>query len=100
MDRTKVEKWAQGADDKHLGCRVWQHQWPDLGAVQTVNRELHWTKTCLRCGTEKTLILDRHDGTYRRAKYNYPAGYTIRGADYLSRQERGLIRLRLLDRTP
>lgn len=100
MDQTKVEKWAQGADDRFLICRVWQHQWPIAGEVLTVNRELYWTKTCLRCGTEKTLILDARDGMYRRANYNYPAGYTIRGADYLSRQERGLIRLRLLDRTP
>lgn len=97
-DPTELKKFLESAQNEFLICRVWQHEWPDHGAVGDTGTELLWRKVCLRCGTEKILHLRKSTGEYLFARYLYPRGYCIPGGYGLDSKERGAIRLELIQR--
>lgn len=97
-DQTKLKRFVETARNEYLICRVWQHEWPDRGTVETSGSEILWTKTCMRCTARKTLHIRRTTGEYLRASYQYPLGYLIPGGFGLDAKERGAIRLELIQR--
>lgn len=100
--KTKTPDLAKQLNEKptaQLMCRTLQHSWDvNRGDVERDGRYLLWGLPCVRCETIKTLKIERRTGRSVGASYSYPPDYQLHGLGALSADERGSLRLVLLDR--
>jgi hypothetical protein len=98
--RDTIRRQAQAMPTPFLICRTWQHIWnAERGTVVREGAVLAWTVTCDRCGTRRTMRLSARQGYPRGNSYTYPAGYQFHDLPaYLDRQDRGELRLLLVNR--
>lgn len=91
---------ARDMPTEFLMCRTWQHIWNlERGTVVREGSVLAWTVPCPRCGTQRTMRLSARQGHRRGNSYSYPKGYQFRDLhNYLDADDRGALRLMLIDR--
>lgn len=95
-----LEKQAEEKSTAQLMCRTWQHIWNlNRGEVEPDGNLLLWTVPCDRCDTTKTMAINRRSGLYCGASYNYPPDYAFHDLGALDAEERGSLRLLLLQRS-
>lgn len=95
-----LEKQAEGKSTAQLMCRTWQHLWNlNRGEVEPEGANLLWTVPCDRCETTKTMIIRRRTGRIAGSAYHYPSDYAFHDLGALGADERGSLRLLLLQRS-
>lgn len=94
-----LDKQAGEKSTAQLTCRTFQHSWNvNRGEVDQEGRWLFWSTPCDRCETVKTTKVNRRTGLRESSTYAYAPDYQFHALGALSANERGSLRLLLLER--
>lgn len=93
-----VRKEVEQIHDEHIECRTLQHAWRYTEVERKDRRTLEQWMLCPRCSTRKVQEIDSRTGEIRATRYHYPEGYVIDGLGFMSKAERGSLRLRAISR--
>jgi hypothetical protein len=93
---SNVDQILDKLSAEFLACRDWGHSWRAYTVrVDKRRREFEETLRCERCETRKHRLLNKF-AEILKTSYTYPAGYLIPGWGRMTKDDRSVLRLRML----